>query len=34
MTQLDYICQKKREEKDSPTLKIASMHQYEDSKRT
>ena len=26
------MCQEKKEEKDSPVLKMANMHQYEDSK--
>ena len=31
---IDYICQTSNEEEDSPVLKIASLHQYKDSKNT
>ena len=27
---IDYMCQEKKEEKDSPTLKMLWMHQYEE----
>ena len=30
----DYMCQEKKEEDDSPALRIVPMHQYEDSKTT
>ena len=31
---IDYVCQEKKEEEDSPALKIAWMNQYEASKVT
>ena len=31
---IDYISQEKEEEEDSPTLKIASIYRYGDSKNT
>ena len=31
---IDYLCQEKKGEEDSSALKIASMHQYKDSKNT
>ena len=29
MTLTDYMCQEKKEEEDSPALKIVLMHQYD-----
>ena len=29
---IDFMCQEKKEKKDSPALKIAWIHQYKDSK--
>ena len=34
MTLTDFMYQKKKEKEDLPALKIASMHQYNDSKTT
>ena len=34
MTQIDCMCQEKKEEDDSTALKIVYMHQYKDSTTT